>query len=61
MTLYTFGKEEWLELNLFEDIEGAQLLATQWKWTYSNVRPHSARVGVKTRPTTPIPTLFPML
>ena len=31
LTLYTFGKDEWLELNLFEDIEDAQLLATQWQ------------------------------
>jgi putative transposase len=31
-----------LELNLFEYIEHAQLLATptQWQWTYNNIRPH---------------------
>jgi len=38
--------QEWLDLNLFEDIEHAQLLATQWQWTYNNVGPHSAIGGV---------------
>jgi hypothetical protein len=29
-----------LELNLLKDIEHAQLLATQWQWTYNNnIRP----------------------
>jgi putative transposase len=37
-------RHELLELNLFEDVEHAQLLATQWQWTY-NIRPHSA-IGV---------------
>ncbi|MFT7223191.1 MAG: putative transposase, partial [Cellvibrionaceae bacterium] len=35
------ARQEWLELNLFEDIEHAQILATQWQWTYNNYRPHS--------------------
>ena len=35
-------RHEWLELHLFESIEQAQLLATQWLWTYNNERPHSA-------------------
>jgi putative transposase len=26
-------RREWLELNIFDDIEHAQLLATQWQWT----------------------------
>ena len=43
------ARQEWLELNLFEDIEHAQLLATQWQWTYNNVRPHSAIGGVPPR------------
>jgi putative transposase len=40
---------ELLELNLFEDVEHAQLLATQWQWTYNNIRPHSAIGGVPPR------------
>ena len=40
------ARQEWLELNLFEDIEHAQILATQWQWTYNNYRPHSAIGGI---------------
>ena len=29
------ARHELLELNLFEDVEHAQLLATQWQWTYN--------------------------
>jgi len=43
------ARQEWLSLNLFEDIEHAQLLATQWQWTYNNVRPHTAIGGVSPR------------
>jgi len=32
------AKQEWLELNLFEDTDQAQILATQWQWTYNNYR-----------------------
>jgi putative transposase len=35
------ARYELLELNLFEDIEYTKLLATQWKSTYNNIRPHS--------------------
>tara|TARA_R110000787_G_C13356608_1_gene439624 strand:+ start:333 stop:1157 length:825 start_codon:yes stop_codon:yes gene_type:complete len=35
-------RHEWLELHLFESVEQAQLLATQWLWTYNNERPNSA-------------------
>jgi transposase InsO family protein len=35
-------RHELLELNLFEDIEHAQLLATQLQRTYNNIRPYSA-------------------
>jgi len=38
-----------LELNLFEDIEQAQILATQWQWTYNNYRSHSAIGGIPPR------------
>jgi putative transposase len=43
------ARREWLELNIFEDIEHAQLLATQWQWTYNNERPHSAIGGIPPR------------
>jgi len=42
-------RQEWLELNLFEDIKQAQTLATQWQWTYNNYRSHSAIGGVPTK------------
>ena len=42
-------RHEWLELNLFESIEQAQLLATQWLWTYNNDRPNTAIGGVPPR------------
>jgi putative transposase len=43
------ARHELLELNLFEDIEHAQLLATQWPWTYNNIRPRSPIGGVPPR------------
>ena len=43
------ARNESLELNIFEDIEHAQLLATQWQWTYNNERPHSSIGGVPPR------------
>lgn len=36
------ARQEWLELYLFESVEQAQALATQWQWVYNNERPHSA-------------------
>ena len=42
-------RHEWLELHLFENIEQAQLLATQWLWTYNNERPNTAIGGVPPR------------
>ena len=42
-------RHEWLDLHLFESIEHAQLLATQWLWTYNNERPHSAIGGIPPR------------
>ena len=38
-----------LDLHLFESVEHAQNLATEWLWTYNNVRPHSAIGGVPPR------------
>ncbi len=43
------ARQEWLEIHLFESIEHAQLLATQWFWVYNNKRPHSAIGGVPPR------------
>lgn len=43
------ARHEWLDLNLFESVEQAQLLATQWLWTYNNERPNTAIGGVPPR------------
>ena len=43
------ARHEWLDMHLFESIEHAQLLATQWLWIYNNERPHSAIGGVPPR------------
>lgn len=43
------ARHEWLDLHLFESIEQAQNLATQWLWTYNNERPHTAIGGVPPR------------
>ena len=43
------ARHELLELNLFEDVEHAQLLVTQWQWTYNNIRTHSTIGGVSPR------------
>ena len=43
------ARHEWLELYLFETVQQAQLLATQWLWTYNNERPHSAIGGMPPR------------
>lgn len=43
------ARHEWLDLHLFESVEHAQLLATQWLWAYNNERPHSAIGGIPPR------------
>ena len=43
------ARHEWLDLHLFESIEQAQLLATQWLWSYHNERPHTAIGGIPPR------------
>lgn len=43
------ARHEWLDLHLFESIQHAQLLATQWLWTYNNQRPHSSIGGITPR------------
>ena len=42
-------RHEWLDMHGFNSIEHAQLLATQWLWTYNNERPHTAIGGVHPR------------
>lgn len=42
-------RHEWLDLHSFDSIEQAQLLATQWLWSYNNERPHTAIGGVPPR------------
>ncbi len=42
-------RHEWLDMHLFESIEHAQYLATEWLWTYNNERPNSAIGGVPPR------------
>lgn len=39
-------RHEWLDLQIFESIEQAQILATEWLWTYNNERPNTAIGGV---------------
>ncbi|EAQ97039.1 Transposase [Congregibacter litoralis KT71] len=42
-------RHEWLDMHLFESIEQAQALATEWLWRYNNERPNSAIGGVPPR------------
>ena len=42
-------RHEWLDLHSFNSIEHAQLLATQWLWTYNNERPHTSIGGIPPR------------
>jgi len=43
------ARHEWLDLHVFDSIEHAQLLATQWLWQYNNERPHTAIGGIPPR------------
>jgi putative transposase len=42
-------RHEWLDLHSFNSIDQAQLLATQWLWSYNNERPHTAIGGIPPR------------
>lgn len=42
-------RHEWLDLHVFDSVEQAQYLATQWLWTYNNERPHTAIGGIPPR------------
>jgi len=39
-------RHEWLDLHEFDSVEHAQNLATEWLWTYNNVRPNTAVGGI---------------
>lgn len=39
-------RHEWLDLHMFDSVEQAQQLATEWLWLYNNERPHTAIGGV---------------
>ena len=43
------ARHEWLDLHLFESVEHAQRLATQWLWAYNHERPHMAIGGIPPR------------
>ena len=43
------ARHEWLDLHNFSSVAHAQLLATQWLWTYNNDRPHTSIGGVPPR------------
>jgi len=43
------ARNEWLNMYIFDSIEYAQSLATQWMWVYNNERPHSAIGGIPPR------------
>lgn len=40
------ARHEWLDLHLFENVEQAQHLATEWLWLYNNERPNTAIGGI---------------
>ena len=39
-------RQEWLRLYLFETIEEAQQIATEWLWTYNHERPNMGIGGI---------------
>jgi putative transposase len=42
-------RNEWLNMHIFDSIEHAQLLATQWVWVYNNEPSHSSIAGISPR------------
>lgn len=38
-------RHEWQDLHVFDSVEQAQRLATEWLWTYKNERPHTTIGG----------------
>jgi putative transposase len=43
------ARNEWLNMHIFDSIEHAQSLVTQWMWVYNNERPHSSIGGIPPR------------
>ena len=39
-------RHEWLNMYVFDSVEQAQELATEWPWKYNNERPNMAIGGV---------------
>ena len=39
-------RHEWLDLHMFDSVEQAQQLATEWLWIFNNERPNAAIGGV---------------
>ncbi|NKX30073.1 transposase, partial [Rhodobacteraceae bacterium R_SAG6] len=46
--VHLLPKTEWLDLYIFETIEEAQQIATDWLWTYNNERPNMGVGGIIT-------------
>lgn len=42
-------RHEWLDMHVFESVDHAQQLATEWLWLYNNERPNTAIGGVPPR------------
>lgn len=42
-------RHEWLDLHVFDSVDQAQQLATEWLWIYNNERPHTAIGGIPPR------------
>ena len=42
-------RHEWLDMHVFDSVEHAQQLATEWLWRYNNERPHTAIGGIPPR------------
>ena len=43
------ARNEWLNMHIFDSVEHAQNLATQWMWVYNNERPYSSIGGTPPR------------
>jgi len=39
-------RHEWLDLYIFESIEEAQQIATEWLWSYNHERPNMGNGGM---------------
>ncbi len=42
-------RREWLDMHVFESVDHAQRLATEWLWLYNNGRPNTAIGAVPPR------------